>query len=158
MMNTEKIIRESKVILSVTLTTGLILLAAGIIFTVFDVRLIENNRALIGLSFIPLSAALVYYLKLTQIQKSPQKMKGIIVSENDERLIAVKNEANAKAFRITQAVLFLAYMGYTLMVPEDIFEAVGWWLLLILLFVSFVSQGVLLSMAMRRENAEDRDD
>ena len=157
-MNTEKIIKESKLIIRVTLAAGLILLIMGIVFTVFDFNIFDNNRAVIALSFIPLSTALAYYLKLTQIQKSPQKMKGIIINENDERIVALKNEANAKAFRITQAVLFLAYMGYTLMVPDDIFEAVGWWLLLMLLFVSFVSQGVLLAMAMKRENAEDKED
>lgn len=157
-MNTEKIIKESKLIMMAALAAGLILLALGITFTLFDIRLIENNRAIIGLSFIPLSVALVYYLKLTQIRKSPLKMKGIIVNENDERIIAVKNEANAKAFRITQAVLFLAYMSYTLMVPEDIFETVGWWILLLLLFVSFVSQGVILASAMRKESAEENED
>ncbi len=72
-------------------------------------------------------------------------MKEIIISENDERLVALKNEAEANAFRILQAVLFLTYMGYTFMVPEDIFESVGWWIVTVLLFVSLILQAVLLT-------------
>jgi hypothetical protein len=121
----------------------------------FYIKLIKNNKAIVGLSFIPLSVALVYYLKLMRIKKSPYKMREILVNENDERLVALKNEADAKAFRIIQGALFLTYMGYTLMVPEDIFESVGWWILLVLLFVSFISQGVIYSKLMKKDNSND---
>jgi hypothetical protein len=90
-----------------------------------------------------------------RIKKSPNKMKEILVNESDERLVALKNEADAKAFRIVQSALFLAYMGYTLMVPEDIFESVGWWILLVLLFISFISQGVISSKLMKKDSPDD---
>lgn len=150
-MNTEKIVKEARFIMYTALLLGMVLLSAGIIFTWTDVHLVSNNRALIGLSFIPLSVALMYYFKLTRIQNDPQKMKAIIISENDERLQALRNEADANAHRIVQAALFLAYMGYTLMVPADIFESVGWWMLLLLLLLSFISPAVFRSIAAKRE-------
>lgn len=151
-MDTEKVIKETKMIMLGTLAIGLVLLAIGIGFSLLDINLIKNNKAIVGLSFIPLSVAFVYFLKLTGIKKSPHKMREILINESDERMVALKNEADAKAFRIIQGTLFLTYMGYTLMVPEDIFESVGWWILLVLLFVSFVSKAVIYTIVMRKNN------
>lgn len=150
-MNTEKIVKEARLIMYATLLVGIALLSAGLIFTWIDARIVSNNRALIGLSFIPLSVSLMYYLKLTKIQNDPQKMKAIIISENDERLQALKNEADANAHRLVQSAIFLAYMGYTLMVPADIFESIGWWMLLLLLLLAFISPAVFRSIAALRE-------
>lgn len=157
-MNTEKIIKETKVIMIVTLAIGLVLLVTGISFDLLDIRIIKNNRAIVGLSFIPLCVSCVYCLKLKRIKKSPHKMREILVNENDERLVALKNEADAKAFRIIQSALFLTYMGYTLIVPEDIFESVGWWILLVLLFVSFISQGVIHTRVLRKDNSKENEE
>lgn len=154
-MNTQKIVKEAKIIMTVGIIFGAVLLGLGIVFSIMDVSFISNKRALIGLSLLPFSVAFVYYLKLTGIKKTPEKMKNIIINENDERLVALKNEADAKAFKIVQAAIFLSYMGYTLMVPEDIFESVGWWLLIILLFITFISQGLLAAFAMKRPKSEE---
>lgn len=156
-MNTEKIVKESRVIMIVTLIIGITLLAIGIIFGLMDINLISNNKAIIGLSFIPLSVAFVYYFKLSGIKKAPHKMRNIIINENDERLVALKNEVDAKALKILQGALFFTYMGYTLMVPEDIFESVGWWILMILLFISFISQGILY-MKVMKDNCKDDEE
>lgn len=156
-MNTEKIIREYKTIMIATLVVGLVLLAVGIIFTLLNLRLVPNNKAIVGLSFIPLGVALAYWIKLTIIKKSPLKMRDTIINENDERLISMKNEADAKSFKIIQGALFLAYMGYTLMVPEDIFESLGWWLLLVLLFISFISQVIMSKIISGKENTIDEE-
>lgn len=108
--------------------------------------------AIIALSLIPLSTAFAYYVKLAGIKKSPQKF---IINEIDERLVALKNEADAKAFKIVQGALFFTYMGYTLMFPKDVFESVGWWLLTILLLISFISQAILTMNVMIKENSKD---
>ena len=154
-MNTQKIVKEAKMIMTIGIVFGAVLLGLGIVFSIMDVSFISNKRALIGLSLLPFSVAFVYYLKLTGIKKAPEKMKNIIINENDERLVALKNEADAKAFKIVQAAIFLSYMGYTLMVPDDIFESVGWWLLIILLFITFISQGLLAAFAMKRPKSEE---
>ncbi|MEQ8197811.1 MAG: hypothetical protein ABRQ27_07385 [Clostridiaceae bacterium] len=49
-------------------------------------------------------------------------------------------------------------MGYTLMVPEDIFESVGWWLIMILLFVSFISQGIMFKNVMGKDINKDDEE
>lgn len=152
-MNTEKIVKEARAIMVVSIIVGVVLLGAGIIFGIMDVSFVSNKKAIIGLSFIPLSVGFAYYLKLSRIKKSPQKMKNIIISESDERLVALKNEADAKAFKIIQAAIFLSYMGYTLMVPEDIFESVGWWILTVLLFITFMSQAILAMKVTKNPNS-----
>ena len=156
-MNTKKIEREAKVIIIVTLTIGIILLVTGVVFSFLGYRVLPNNKALIGLSFMPLGVALTYYLKLTKIRKSPEKMRSIIISENDERIAALKNDADAKTLKIIKGLLFMSYMGYTLMVPEDIFEAVGWWILLGLFFATFMLQGILTAKAMKTEKSTEED-
>jgi len=154
-MNTEKIVKEARIIMIIGIIVGVVLLGIGIVFSIIDVSFISNKKAIIGLSFIPFSAALVYYFKLSTIKKTPQKMKNIIISENDERLVALKNEADSKAFKIVRGAIFLSYMGYTLIVPEDIFESVGWWILMVLLFITFISQGILASRAMKNQQSEE---
>lgn len=154
-MYTEKIVKEAKIIMIIGIMIGIVLLGIGVVFSIMDVSLISNKKAIIGLSFIPFSVAFIYYLKLLGIKKAPEKMKNIIISENDERLVALKNEADSKAFKIIQGAIFLSYMGYTLMVPEDIFESVGWWILMVLLFITFISQGILAAKAMKNPKAEE---
>lgn len=154
-MNTEKVVKESKIIMVGTLILGLILLATGVICELLEINFLPNNKAITGLSFIPLAVAFTYYIKLGRIKKSPQKF---IINEIDERLVALKNEVDAQAFKILQGALFLTYMGYTLMVPADIFESVGWWLLVILLFLSFILQGLFSKIVMGRDNAKDDEE
>ncbi len=154
-MNVDKIVKEARVIMIVGLVIGFLLLGLGIVFNILDVGFIGNKRGLVGLSFIPFSIAIIYFIKLSGIRKTPDKMKNIIITENDERLVALKNEADAVAFKIVQGAIFLSYMGYTLLVPEDIFESVGWWILMGLLFIAFMSQGILAARAMKNPKSEE---
>lgn len=68
-MNTDKVVRESKIIMLVTLVIGVALLATGIIFKLLEINLIPNNMAIIALSLTPLAVALAYYVKLLGIKK-----------------------------------------------------------------------------------------
>jgi len=156
-MNTDKVVRESKTIMLVTLVIGAALLATGILFKLLEINLLPNNgaMAIIALSLTPLAVSLAYYIKLLGIKNSPQKF---IINEIDERLVALKNEADAKVFKIVQGALFLTYMGYTLMFPEDVFESVGSWLLTILLLISFISQAILTMHVMIKENSKDKEE
>ena len=156
-MDTSKIIRESKTMMMVSLVVGVIILVAGIAFSMMGNGLTSNPKAIVGLSFIPFGAAFTYYMKMVSIQKAPQKMRDVIIQENDERLHALKNEADAKALRIVQGLLFLTYTGYTLMVPGDIFEAVGWWLVMILMFAAFIAQGVMNWIIVGTDSVEDSE-
>jgi uncharacterized membrane protein len=157
-MNTEKIIKEARIIMLTCLITGLLLLVLGIGFSAMGVSFIQNKKAIIGLSFIPLSVALIYYLKISSIKKTPDKMKSIIINENDERIAALKNEAAAKAFKIVQGAIFISYFGYTLMFPDDIFESVSWWVLMALLLIAFIPHGLLLAAALKSTEPKDLED
>lgn len=141
-MNGEKTVKEAKTVMIVSLIVGFFLMTVGLVFRQWDIALLSNNKALFALSILPLSLAFVSYLKLLRIKKSPQKMRSIIIKENDERLVALNNEADAKTFKILQGIMFLAYFSYTFMLPQEIFKSVGWWTLLILLLGSMLLQGI----------------
>lgn len=142
-MNTEKILKNTKTTIMIGLTTGFLLLLLGLTIGSLNKSFEIYRKGIVALSFIPFSVSIASYIKLRMVKSNPVKMKNLIISESDERLITIKNEADAKAFRIVQAAVFMSYMGYTLLVPEDIFKAVGWWILLTLLLVTFVSQGII---------------
>lgn len=141
-MSGEKIVKETKTVMIVSLIVGFVLLAVGLVSRQFNIALISDNKALLALSLLPLSLALVSFLKLSRIKKSPQKMRSIIIKESDERLVALNNEADAKTFKILQGVLFLVYFGYTFIFPQEVFKSVGWWILIILLLGSMFLQGI----------------
>ncbi len=142
-MDVQKIVKESKIIMYTALVIGIALLAAGVIVGMMDLPSV-NGKALVGLSFTPLAVSAMYLVKVRKITRSPQQMRSLIINESDERLVAEKNEANAQAFKIVQAVIFLTYVGYTLMVPADVFATVGWWILLGLLFTALFAPALLL--------------
>ncbi|HBZ35762.1 MAG TPA: hypothetical protein DEO33_05020, partial [Rikenellaceae bacterium] len=105
-----------------SLIVGIILLGVGLTMGLFDRSLQIYSKGIVGLSLFPFAS----YIKLRMIRNNPLNMKDVIIEENDESLLSLKNESDAKAFRIVQSAIFLSYMGYTLLVPEDIFEAVGY--------------------------------
>jgi hypothetical protein len=142
-MNTEKMMKESKVIFLISLTVGSVLLLTGIVLLQLGAELTPNDKAFIGLSFIPFGLSFSYFIKYSRIRKSPQSIRKTMLPEIDERLVSIRNEADAKALKVMQGVMFLTYMGYTLIVPGDVFESPAWWILLALLFLSFLSQGIL---------------
>ncbi|GAA0378404.1 hypothetical protein [Bacillus horti] len=141
-MSGEKIVKESKMVMTVSLIVGLALLAVGLVSRQWDIPLLSDNQALFALSLLPLSMAFVSFLKVSRIKNSPQKMRSILIKESDERLVALSNEADAKTFKILQGALFLAYFGYTFIFPQEVFESVGWWILLVLLLGSMLLQGI----------------
>lgn len=155
-MRIDKIVKNSRIIIIFGIIVGVLLLGTGIVFSIIDSKLISNNKAIIGLSFLPLALAFIYYLKLSIIKTTPEKINNIIISESDERLVALKNEADSKAFFITKGAIFFAFLAYTFLVPEDIFESIGWWILMGLLFISFISQGIFAVKSMRDTNSKEQ--
>lgn len=151
-MDVQKIVKESKIIMYTALVTGLVLLAAGVIVGMMDLPSI-NSKALVALSLTPWAVAAMYFVKVRKITKSPQQMRSLIINEIDERLVAQRNEADHQAFKIVQAAIFLTYMGYTLMFPGDVFEAVGWWILLGLLFTTMFAPALLLQRIIKLDNS-----
>lgn len=140
-MNKVIYLKNQRLYLGVSLLSGLILLAAALVANVFD--LFDNTRAIVALSFIPFGVAIAIAFNLYLIKKHPRKMNALIISETDERLKAIKNESDSITFRILRWALLFFYLAYTFIVPEDIFEAPGWWIVLAFLLVSYVLQEIL---------------
>ena len=142
-MDTKNAVKEAKFIMRIALIVGVILLAAGTAFSLAGINPVSSNKGLIALSLIPLSVALVYFTKFSKTINSSKTIKSRVIQETDERLVASSNETDAQSFKIVQAALFLGYMGYTIFVPEDVFQSVGWWILMSLLMISFLTRAVL---------------
>lgn len=151
-MNGEKTIKETKMIMTVSLIVGVVLLTVGLVLRQGEIALLSNNKALLALSLLPLSLAFVSFLKLSKIQKSPKKMRSILIKESDERLVALNNEADAKTFKVLQGMMFLAYFGYTFMFPQEVFKSVGWWILIIFLLSSMFLQGLFRHLLCKRNS------
>lgn len=143
-MNIEKVIRDEKLEIYANLVAGLVILAAGIFFTVSETAVKINEKAIIGLSFIPLAAAFGTAYQLRAIQKHPKETRSMVIAMSDERLAARRNEAEAIAHRLMGWLLRLTFFGYTLMFPADIFETVGWWFITFLFCLSYLLPVVVL--------------
>ena len=132
------------------LAVGLLLAITGIFLELTNSTIVENVKAFVGLSFIPLMFGLYSLMTLVFIKKYPEKMKPVIISENEERVVAAKNEADAITFQVLKWVLMLVFFGYTFMVPGDIFEAPSWWVIFALYFIAVMLQGIILSIFQRK--------
>jgi hypothetical protein len=140
------------------LIAGILLITAGILLNILNSPLIENKKAIIGLSFIPLGTSLYSWLNIYFIKKFPKGMKPVIVSENDERLVAIRNEADAITFQVLRWALMLVFFGYTFMVPKDIFETPSWWIIFGFYFMSYMLQGVLLNIYYGKNRKNDSEE
>ena len=140
------------------LIIGLLLVTAGILLNVLNSPLIENKKALIGLSFIPFGTALYSWLNLLFIKKFPKDMKKVLISENDERLVAMRNEADSVTFQVLRWALALVFFGYTFIVPKDIFESPAWWIVFGFLFLSYMLQAILLAIFMKKTEKKENED
>ncbi|MFS0723565.1 hypothetical protein [Paenibacillus sp. 1P07SE] len=141
-MSGEKTVKETKMVMMVSLIVAIILLTAGLASGQLEIALLSDNKALFALSLLPLSLAFVSFMKLSRIKRSPQKMRSVLIKENDERLVALHNEADARTFKIMYGLMFLAYFGYTFLFPQEVFKSAGWWMLIILLLGSMLLQGI----------------
>ncbi len=152
-METKAILRREKTEIVANLVVAVLLLAVGISLVLFRVDF--NNKAVIACSFVPAGMALAAWYKLHVIRKYPKQMKPLIVSMNDERLIAARNHADAITHGIIQWLLRLSFFCYTLIVPDDIFESVGWWIIFGLFFVSVFAPVIALRFTSAQETQLD---
>jgi hypothetical protein len=137
-MYTDRILKSKRfeLILNIILGTGLLIV--GIIFRIMNIRLVENNKALIGLSFIPFAIAVDKLIFIRNVNKHPKSMTAVLIAENDERLIMQRNEAEAISNRIFRWIIYLVFIGYSLVFPSEAFEATGWWIVLFLFLASYL--------------------
>ena len=159
-MELNKHVKKTKTYLALSLAAGVVMLAAGILFETLGVHLLDNNKAIIGVSFIPLGLALAFGLNLTMAKRNPKGMRSIMAAETDERLAALRHQADSITFRALRWALALLFCGYTFAYPAEVFESAGWWIVFGFFFAAFMLQGVLLAVLMGRggEAAQERDE
>jgi hypothetical protein len=133
-MENKTVIRKEQIEIVADLVAAALLLGTGVLLLLLKVDF--NSRAFIGSSFIPIAMAGSAWYKIWAIRKYPKEMRPLIISLQDERLTAARNEADAITHNILQWLLRLSFFCYTLIVPADIFESVGWWITFVLFFLS----------------------
>ncbi len=122
-----KFIKNQKTILIYNLIFGLILLAAGIIFSLNNVKILPDNKAIIALSLMPFGVALSAIINLALGRKKPHSIEKVLIRNNDERIRKIKHKAEAKTLQILSWALSIVFFGYTLSYPSHAFTNPIWW-------------------------------
>ena len=156
-MKTMPLEKQTRHQLILGIIIGILLVVLGITLGAVNEELAAYRKGIIALSLLPFAIAITSALRLVRLRTRPETMKAIIIDSNDERLRQLRNEADATAFHIVESALFLGYMAYTLLFPEDVFETFAWWLMLALLFIAFASQGYLQWKAQHNSSEEDNE-
>lgn len=157
-METNKLLKKTRFYLAASLIAGFLLLATGMLFEAFDIHIIQNNKAIIGVSFIPLGLAFAFGLNINMMKKNPRGMRPILIAELDERVTALKHQADSITFRVLRWALALMFLGYTFAFPAEVFESAGWWITFSFFFLAFFVQAVVLKYLMNREKpVEDEE-
>ncbi len=126
-MDREALVKRERTFAAVSLVLGIAILGAALLFDPHG-----YHKALEAISIVLFAMAFASLVR-TRVLKCGN---AVSVAEYDERIVAARNQADALSLEIIRRVLFLAYLFYTFVSPEDIFQAMSWW---ILLFVSMLS-------------------
>ena len=136
-MDTNAIMKKEKVILALNLILGIIVLVIGIFVDPFGYR-----KILVGLSVVLFGIAVASVVKLFLLIKNPSAL----AEEFDERIVADKNKADAVSLRIIRYILILVFLFYTFTRPEEIFESLNWWIILVILLLSNLLPPIIMSV------------
>ena len=124
-MDSIALIKRYKINFTINLVLGAALLIAGIIIQVNDIRILENNRIVTALSFVPLALAFACGVKMGQVKRHPDRF----AEEYDERITAARDRADAMSMRIIRYALWLGFLAYTFARSAEVFESFTWWLI-----------------------------
>ncbi len=119
-------------------TAAAILLVLGMLLEV---------KGLVGLSLVPAFRGLIDAVILFMVYRQPKRMLPLVISETDPRIQSVKREADSLTLRFIRWALLLLALGYTLVLPEEIFSVL-WWIITLLAICSYLLQAVLLKRLM----------
>ncbi|MDD5500846.1 MAG: hypothetical protein PHH57_04070 [Candidatus Omnitrophica bacterium] len=141
-MTSKTLMKKTKTELLINLIIGIGLLITGILLVSLEANLIGNDKVIIALSLIPFGLAVSSLLKICFVKKYP----AIYVGEYDERLVADRNRAEALSLKIIRYFLYLAFLGYSFVYLNEIFETSAWWLLLVITIAAIVLPPVILGI------------
>lgn len=150
-MDANKVTRKMNLSFVVCLAAGLLLLAGGLTLQLLDIHLLENNRAVVALAFIPLALATYFGLTAALMKRNPKYSRTVAAEQADERITALKHRADSITYRTMRWALSLVFLGYTFAFPSEIFESAGWWITFGFFFLAHMMQGVVLVVLMGRD-------
>jgi hypothetical protein len=136
-MDTNAIMKKEKVILALNLIVGVIILVIGIFVDPFGYR-----KTLVGISVVLLGMAGASVIKVFLLKKSPSAL----AEEYDERIVAAKNRADAVSLRIIRYILMLVFLFYAFTRPEEIFESLIWWIILVISLLTILLPSIIMSI------------
>jgi hypothetical protein len=154
-MNKNAVLRSEKMKLAANLVAGLVLMAVGIYWRMQGTALGWNPKALIGLGFIPLAIAIGKAVQLYTFNRHPKESMPVLIAMSDERLQAERNAADAAANRFLTWLLYLLFLGYSLMFPTDVFETPAWWILFALFILATLLPAAILGINNRNKSVSE---
>ncbi|MCK9355992.1 MAG: hypothetical protein M0R22_02425 [Dehalococcoidia bacterium] len=145
-MDKEALIRRERTFAVVSLVLGIAVLGAGLLFNPHG-----YHKALEAISIVLFAMAFASLVKIRALKRND----AIPVAENDERIVAARNQADAVSLEVIRRVLFLAYLFYTFVRPGDIFQSLSWWLLLAVSMLSLLLPPLVLGNVNKRFQPDD---
>ncbi len=113
----------------VNLILGIAFLTAGVL-----IDSLTYSKALVAISLIPFGLAVSLLYKMIRIRKDPYAL----VEDQDERVVADRNRADALSLRIIRYISMLGFFIYTFTRPPEIFESLAWWIITVTYLLSIL--------------------
>lgn len=149
MFETEQYFSKEKQEMWFNFIVGGAIAAAGLLLPLLSGASGGMNKVLVGLSLIPLSIGLGSAVKIAMLRQNPGELKAMIASLTDERLVGLRNEAEATSNRWLRWLTRLAFFGYTFSLPDEVFVSPGWWIIFCLFCLSYILPTALLAWSSR---------
>jgi hypothetical protein len=150
-MEPKKIANKMNRYFLISLAVGLLLLAGGLAMQLLDVHLVENNKAVVGLSFMPLALATYFGITTALMKRNPKYLRSVMTEQADERIASMKQRADSITYRTMRWALTFVFLGYTFAFPSEIFETAGWGVAFAFFFMAHMMQGITLTVLMSRD-------
>jgi len=145
-MDREAVIRRERTFAVVSLILGVAVLGIGLLFDPHG-----YHKALEAISIVLFAMAFASLVKIRVLKRN----SAIPVAESDERIVAARNQADAVSLEVMRRVLFLAYLFYTFVKPQEIFESLSWWILMSVSMLSLFLPPLVLGNINRRFRPDD---
>jgi len=126
-MDTAAAVRKERLFIIGNLALGVAILITALLFNPFG-----YHKALEALSIFVFGMAVASAVKMRALRKDPLAL----IEENDERIVAARNRANAVSLGIIRYAMTLVFMFYTLARPQEVFESLSWWLVAVVLLLA----------------------
>lgn len=145
-MDVEALLKRERMFAVVSLVLGIAILGVGLLFNPHG-----YHKAMEAISIVLFAMAFASLVKIRALKRGG----AVPVAEYDERIVAARNQADAVSLEVVRRVLFVAYLFYTFVSPQDIFQALSWWILLSVSMLSLLLPPLVLGNINKRFQPDD---